>query len=198
MSTVLVPPQKLEPAPRRFSAEEYYQLVDLGMFQNQRVELIDGEVLQIAAQKNLHAAGITLAAKALEAAFGDGYWIRVQASLDLSPYSVPDPDLAVIKGSPKNPPKSNPTSALLILEVSETTLHYDRGDKSSLYAASGIADYWVVSVLDRWLEIRRNPQPDPVERFGFTYANVTRLAPVDFATPLAAPNARIRVEDLLP
>src|SRR5262249_52686115 len=129
--------------PRPWSADELYRLLDLGFFQDQRVELIGGEILQMASQKNIHVAAITLTEYALIAAFGPGYWIRVQASLDLSPLSVPDPDVAVVVGSPHSPAAQNPTSALLIVEASLTTLLHDQGFKASLYAASGIADYWI-------------------------------------------------------
>jgi Uma2 family endonuclease len=173
-------------------------MLDVGLFRDQRVELIEGVIIQMAAQKNLHVASVTLCADALRAAFGAGYWVRVQSSLDLSPYSVPDPDLAVIQGSPKGATSANPTSALLVIEVSDTTLRYDCHDKASLYARSGILDYWVVNVIDRWLEIRRRSVPDASQRFGAAYADVTRLGPQDFAAPLAMPQARILIEDLLP
>lgn len=197
MSTPTLPPP-LDPGPRRITRDEFYRMLDWGVFHDQRVELIEGTIMQMAEQTNLHGASITLSADALRAAFGSGFWIRVQASLDLSPYSVPDPDLAVVRGSPKGCAAVNPTSAQLLVEVSETTLRYDRHDKASLYARSGIADYWIVNLVDRCLEIRRNPGPDASQRFGFGYADVTTLLPAKFASPLAQPSARIRVEDLLP
>src|SRR5947209_5201576 len=115
--------QQAGPTPRRWSREEFYRLLDLGFFDEQRVELIGGEILLMPAQKNFHALGITLTEDALRAAFGPGYWVRVQMSLDLTPHSVPDPDLAVIAGSVRDHlgDVDNPTTALLIVEVSETT-----------------------------------------------------------------------------
>jgi Uma2 family endonuclease len=200
MATSLLPspPAAIDPALRRFTRDEYYQLLDAGLFQEQRVELIDGVIVQMAAQKNLHAAGVTLTADAIRAAFGAGYWVRVQSSLDISPHSVPDPDIAVVKGSPKHCAASNPTSALLVVEVSDSTLRYDSNEKASLYACSGIADYWIVNLVDRWLEIRRDPIPDPSQHFGFAYLNVTCLQPHEFASPLASPGMRLLVDDLLP
>jgi Uma2 family endonuclease len=163
------------------------------------VELIEGVVVQMPAQKNLHALSIKLTDHALETAFGPGYWVRVQASLDLSPLSVLDPDLAVVKGSPRdhNTP-DNPTTAQLVVEVSETTLRYDRIGKSSLYARAGIADYWIVNLVEQLLEVHRNPVPDSSQQFGYGYADVLILKPTDYVTPLAAPDARILVADLLP
>jgi Uma2 family endonuclease len=186
------------PLRRRFNRDEFYQMLDLGWFAGQRVELIDGEVLVMASQKNFHAAGVQLTVDAIRVAFGPGFWVRIQASLDLTPLSVPDPDVAVVPGNPRGASASNPTSALLIVEVSDATLRYDRGRKASLYAAAGIADYWVLDLKARRLEVRRRPVPDVRRRFGFRYADRTVLAESDRASPLAAPQASVAVADLLP
>jgi hypothetical protein len=112
---------------RRWSPGEFYRMVDLGLFLEQRVELMDGEVIEMPAQKNLHAIAIALTEDALRAAFGAGHWVRVQMTLDLGPRSVVDPDLAVIAGTPRSQVgMGNPTTALLVVEVSETSLPYDR------------------------------------------------------------------------
>jgi Uma2 family endonuclease len=184
--------------PRPWGADEVYHLLDLGFFQDQRVELIGGEILQMASQKNIHAAAITLTANALVAAFGPGYWIRVQASLDLSPLSIPDPDVAVIAGSPRSATAQNPMSALLIVEASLTTLLHDQGPKASLYAASGIADYWIVDLVNRQIEVHRNPVVDAKEPFGWRYDQVQFFGPGEFIIPLAAPQSKVAVDDLLP
>jgi Uma2 family endonuclease len=184
---------------RAWSAKELYRLLDLGFFNEQRVELIEGEIIEMAAQSNLHAQSITLTSEALNDAFGKRFWVRVQMSLDLSPYSVPDPDIAVVSGSVReNAGRANPTSALLIVEVSETTLPYDRNRKGSLYAQAGIADYWIVNLEKRFLEVHRNPTPDGTKDFGFGYANVQYLEPGDEIAPLALPQRRIMVASLLP
>src|SRR5690349_11576888 len=102
-----------EPRPHRWTREQFYQMLDLGWFQDQRVELIDGEILDTPSQKNYHGAAITQSMDALRVAFGTGFWVRNQLSLDLSPYSVPDPDLAVVPGSPQGVTAAtpNPTTA---------------------------------------------------------------------------------------
>ena len=199
-SAVLTEPAvvQVDPQPRRFTKEEFYQMLDLGFFQDQRVQLIEGEIVQMASQTNFHLVGIKLTEDALEAAFGPNFWVRVQGSLDLSPWSVPDPDLAVVPGSPRDSSANNPTTALLIVEVSLTTLQFDRTRKDSLYARAGIQDYWILNLVDRQLEIHRQPVPDATKPYGYGYAEEADLAPADFATPLAAPQARIAVADLLP
>lgn len=191
----LIPRQR-----RPFTAAEFWKMYELGFFSGQRVELIGGEIVAMAAQSNLHAIGLDLTRNALAAAFGPGFWVRVQNSLDLSPLSVPDPDIAVVAGTPHQfrGQRANPAAAavLLIVEVSETTLWEDRGRKASLYAAAGIADYWILNIPDNTLEIRRDPRPDATQDFG--YATLATLTAADFAAPLAMPAARISVADLLP
>lgn len=195
----MAPVQIEERQTRPWTREEYYRLADLGFFLEQRVELIAGEIVQMPPQKNWHALGITLTEDALRTAFGPGYWIRVQMSLDLTPHSVPDPDLAVIAGSPRTHARANnPTTALLLVEVSDSTLAYDRRTKGSLYAGAGIADYWILNLVDRRLEVYRHPQPDSKARFGFCYTDEINLGPIDEVSPLALPQARIKIVDLLP
>jgi Uma2 family endonuclease len=134
----------------------------------------------------------------LRLAFGSGYWVRVQGSLDLSPHGIPSPDLAVTPGSYHEAGKTIAKAALLVVEVSDTTLAYDRYHKSSLYAAGGIADYWIVNLVQRQLEVYRDPVADSTQPFGFRYNSRTILDPPDKVSPLAAPQASITVADLLP
>lgn len=182
-----------------WTAKKFYRLVDRNFFLNRRVELIEGVIYEMAAQKNYHAISISLTHDVLRVVFGPACWVRVQMSLDLTPYSVVDPDLAVIAGSLRdNATINNPTSALLIVEVSETTLYQDRRIKGSLYAKAGIQDYWIVNLKRRVLEVRRNPGPDSKARFGASYQQRMILSPNDAVSPLALPQAQIKVADLLP
>jgi Uma2 family endonuclease len=188
-----------EPRPLRWAREDYYRLCAAEWFQGRRVQLIGGEIIEMPAQKNLHAVAVALTDDALTAAFGSGYWVRVQMSLDLSPLSVPDPDLAVVPGTPRSyATAGNPTAALLVVEVSETTLAYDRNHKAGLYAAAGISDYWIVNLVDRQLEVHRDPVADAARPFGYRYDSRTILDPADEVVPLAAPRGRVTVADLLP
>ena len=191
--------QQVEPRPIRWTRERYYQMLDMGFFLERRVELIEGEIIEMSAQKNLHAMGVDLTADALRAAFGPNHWVRVQMTLDLSSTSAPDPDVAVVPGSTRSyAGRSNPTTAMLIVEVSETSLAYDRGRKASLYASVGIGDYWILNLVQRQLEIYRDPAVDAAQMFGFKYAVRTILDPGDTVAPLAAPKALVAVADLLP
>jgi Uma2 family endonuclease len=190
--------QDIAPKPVRWTREQYIEMSELGFFIGRRVELIGGEILEMAAQHDIHLASIDLTRNALQVAFGAGYWVRAQGSLDLSPHGIPDPDIAVILGSPHGAGHTIPTSALLVVEVSNRTLSYDRIAKTSLYAAGSIADYWIVNLVDRQLEVHRNPVADPSKLFGFGYSSRTILDPSDAIAPLAAPHTPVAVTSLLP
>jgi Uma2 family endonuclease len=187
------------PTPRRWTRDEYIQMSEWGWFIDCKVELIGGEVIEMAAQFNNHVAGVTLTADALRAAFGSGYWVRTQATIDLSPHGMPDPDVAVVAGNPRSAsPRGIPTTALLVVEISESTLSVDRNLMASLYAAGGIADYWIVNLIQRQLEVYRIPVADAAQPFGFGYSSRTVFDPGDAISPLAAPHASVAVADVLP
>lgn len=188
-----------DPRPIRWTTEEYWKLAEAGVFSGRRVELIGGEIVEMSPANNPHVAGVALALNALQAALRSGYWPRIQATLDLSPNGCPDPDVAVVPGAPRDyVGRPTPTSAVLVIEVADTTLRYDRGDKMSLYAAAGIADYWVVNIPDQQLEVYRRPVADATQPFGFRYDEVTVLRAGDNVSPLAAPAASVPVADLIP
>ncbi len=191
--------QKPAAAPRtkRWTRKEYYRLFDLGFFEGKRVELIEGEILEMPAMSSPHAVALGLTHEALRMAFGAGYWIRDQAPLHLGPRSEPEPDVAVVAGEPRDY-QHHPTSALLVVEISSRTLYYDRGRKARLYAKAGLGDYWIINLLDNQLEVLRDPQPDPQRVGRYAYAAKTVLKTTDFVTPLAVPNARVAIRDLLP
>ncbi|HEY1065233.1 MAG TPA: Uma2 family endonuclease [Pirellulales bacterium] len=186
------------PHVKRWTSEEYLRLGELGAFEGQKVELIAGEIVQhMSPQGEPHAASIALTADALRQAFGQGFYIRAQFPLALFPGSTPEPDVAVVPGSPRDYPTA-PTTALLIVEVSDSTLAFDRRPKASLYAAAGIAEYWIVDLRARALEVRRDPIADPAEPHGARYASTFTVAPGQTLSPLAAPNAVVDPAQLLP
>src|SRR5262245_31933138 len=128
-----------EPRPYRWTRDEYMRLCEQDWFQGKRVQLIGGELMEMAAQYDLHFAALDRTGDALEVAFGPNYWVRAQASLNLSPHSVPDPDVAVVPGPrPRPAPRTIPATAVLVVEVADSTLAFDRNHKGSLYAAAGI------------------------------------------------------------
>jgi Uma2 family endonuclease len=183
--------------PHYFTHDELFRMVDEGWFADTRVQLIEGEIIEMPAQMNIHLVAIDMTRDALVAAFGLAYWVRIQGTLNLSPFGVPDPDLAVVPIGYRSAAMANPTSAHLVVEVSHTTLRLDHR-KANTYAAGGIQDYWIANLVDRQLEIYRDPRPDAKVRTGFSYATRIILKPGETTSPLAAPNASIAVADLLP
>ncbi len=184
---------------RRWSREEYERMVERGIFApGDRVELIAGEVLTTTPQGSAHATALMLTSEALRAAFGSKAHVRSQLPLALDPVSEPEPDVAVVAGSPREYRDAHPSSALLVVEISDTTLAYDREQKGSLYAGAELADYWIVNLLDRRVEVLRDPAPMPEAGHSRSYRSVRQYRTGEFLTPLAAPEARIAVADLLP
>ena len=175
-------------------------LADVGFFFKARVELLGGKIIDMAAQYDLHAAGVLLAEKAVSKAFGEGYVVRPQLPLHLDRVSGPEPDIAVVPGEIRDyvgtgHPKSG---ALLVIEVSDSTLQYDRRKKRSLATPAGYQDYWIVNLVDKCVEIYRKPVADPSARLGWRYADVSVLTPPASIAPIAAPAGSIAIADLLP
>jgi Uma2 family endonuclease len=175
---------------RRWTRGEYDKMIAAGVFAaGDRVELVDGEILQMTPQGSVHAATILILQDALRLAFGSGFSVRPQLPLALSPDSEPEPDLAVVPGSPRDYLHGHPGTALLALEVSDSSLEYDRETKGRLYARAGIEDYWIVNLIDRSIEVFRKPWQEE-------YRSVQIYFPGDIVTPLGAPQAGIQVTDV--
>ncbi len=147
--------------PHVWTRAEYEQLVGAGgLDPNSRVELVDGEILDMAPQASLHATGVRLAEDALRVAYGNQFDVRAQLPLAIDGCSEPEPDLAVVTGSPRDYRDAHPTTAVLIVEVADSSLQFDRTRKLALYARNGIPDYWILNLIDGMLEVHRDPAGD--------------------------------------
>ena len=181
--------------PKRWSRAEYDRMIEASIFApGDHVELVEGEIVTMTPQNGPHAMAVRLAQRALDAAFGPGFDVRSQLPLALSCESEPEPDVAVVAGSPRDYP-GHPTTALLVVEVADTSLSYDRKTKGPLYASAGITDYWIVNVVDRIVEVYREPVETSA---GWAYRLISRHGAGDTVSPLACPGAAITVADLLP
>jgi Uma2 family endonuclease len=182
---------------RRWTRIEYERLIDLGVFQpGDPIELIGGELMVAEPQGAPHYTSIRKTARALERAFGPVWEVRTQGPMGLDDESEPEPDVAVVPGDPEDYGSAHPTRADLVVEVSESSLAFDRGHKGSVYARAGILDYWIVNLVDRVLEVYREPAPDVAAPFGASYARREVLDPSRQVSPLAAPHASIHVRAL--
>jgi Uma2 family endonuclease len=144
---------------KRFSIAEYHRLAELGFFEpDDRVELIRGEIIKMAAQGRFHSVCNTLLVEELIILLARRARLRVQEPIILSTDSEPEPDVVIARRS-ENYLSSHPVAAdiLLVIEVSDSTLKYDQRTKLSLYAESGISDYWIFNLVDIQLEMYSEP-----------------------------------------
>lgn len=184
---------------RRWTRAEYDRLIALGLLhEDERVELVGGELVCKEPQAARHAAAVLLVAEALRRAFGVGWQVRIQMPIALGSDSEPEPDVAVVEGGPGDFFDTHPAGAALVVEVAISSLGFDRDEKASLYAQGGVADYWILDVDGRRMEVRRNPRVDRAAPSGWRYGAVWELGPEDRVAPLAAPRADVSVAALLP
>jgi Uma2 family endonuclease len=190
-------PPNSPPRAWRWTVEQFNYLGDLGAFEGRRAWLHDGVIVEEGPMNPPHAIAGEKTEEVLRTTFGLGWRIRVQKPLLLSQATDPEPDVAVIPGRPGDSP-THPTTAALVVEISDTTLAQDTTVKAELYATAGILDYWVVDVENRRLLVFRDPQPLPAGLGATAYRTRTTHAVTDTVSPLAAPSAAVRVADLLP
>ncbi len=188
----------IEPKLHLWTVGEYDQLAELGFFDGKRVELIEGEVIEMSAMGRPHVIALNRTADLLKSVFRQDWFVQTQSPVQLSKRSVPEPDIAVIQGAMEDYLADHPTTAGLIVEISDKTLLYDRTVKASLYAKAGIQDYWVLNVKKHQLEIFRRPIPDSDARHGFSYADQHIVTEGERVSPLIKPEAEIAVTDMLP
>lgn len=178
-------------ATRSWTRAEYERAVDRGVLdEDDPVELLDGELLFMSPENPRHIATTDLIVDRLRRVFGRGFVIRVQHPLALGERSLPEPDVAVVAGKPRDFLQAHPTMALLVVEVADSSLRRDLGRKARAYARAGIADYWVADVRRRMLHVHREPTTEGYQR-------VTKLGVRNSVRPVARPRSRIKVSDLI-
>jgi Uma2 family endonuclease len=188
----------LEPAAEqsdpRLTSAEYFGLVATGVLRPEdRVELLEGVVVAMSPQSPPHAAALRRTDTALRRALGAHAVISVQSPLALGPHSVPEPDVAVLPGCEADYDRAHPTTALLVIEVADSSLAQDRVTKTRIYAAAGVAETWIINLRDDCVEVFR--EPDPATR---TYRSARVVQRGESLDLVAFPAARIAVDDVLP
>lgn len=183
------------PQRKRWSVEDYQRLCNMAAFgPDERVELLEGEIVEKMGQNPPHVAGVRALAAALRIVFGNGFDVSQQLPI-ATPDSVPEPDVLVVRGNWRDYISRYPQAdeVILVGEVADhSRLMHDREIKLRIYAHAGFAEYWIVNLVDRRLEVYRRPQPDGL------FGDVTFFAPGESVSPLGSPGGLLNVVDLLP
>jgi Uma2 family endonuclease len=160
--------------------------------------LIHGEIFVMAPPAPPHNTALGLTAEYLRTAFPTGHHVRSRMAFHVGTDNDPSPDLAVVPGSIRDYAARQPASAVLVVEVAETSLFTDTTTKAELYATAGVQDYWVIDLENRRLLVFRDPVPLPAGLGATAYRTHLSLGPAGTVFPLAAPGAVVKVSDLLP
>jgi Uma2 family endonuclease len=188
MSVVTVPERM------RISADRFEKMIDTGVLTKyDPVELIEGDMITMAPINPPHYAGVARLMKLFVLAAGDEAIVLPGGPVRLGDYSMPQPDLMVLKPredfySGKRPV---PSDILLLVEVADSSLHFDQGVKRALYARHGVVEYWVVDIPHRCVHVYREPTPEG-------YATRLDCERTDVASPRGLPAIQLVVGTLFP
>lgn len=183
----------------KWTVDELRHAFDAGRFGfDARIELIDGEVIMKTPASPGRCFGIQATAQALRAIIPPTHHVRTQAPLVFQPHSIPEPAITVVSGNIRDYKHDHPTTAALVVEVSDSALRRDQITKAAIYARAGIAEYWIVNLVDRVLEVHRDPGPLSGQPLEYHYHSITRFDETGACAPLVAPESAVSVADLLP
>jgi Uma2 family endonuclease len=177
---------------------QFHAANSTGVFAGRRPMLIRGILLEQGPMNPPHAVALDLVVAALRNTYVTGWVVRVQTPLVLGLEIDPFPDVLLIAGTARTFATVHPTTAALVVEVSDTTLAYDLTTKAELYATANIPESWVLDLNARQLHVFRDPAPLPSGLGAVAYQTHNTLNPGAAVSPLAAPNSTITVSDLLP
>ena len=199
MATLTVEPQTYppsevdaeasQPTPRRFSVDEYYAMAQAGILaRNERVELIDGEIITMSPIGNPHGAGVDRATDLLVPLVTGRAIVRVQAHVRLADDCQPEPDLTLLarRDDFYSTEAPGPSDVLLLIEVADSSLSYDRNRKLPLYARHAIPEVWIENIPTRQIEAYRAP-------VNGEYTDTRIYRPGDTISPQAFPDIELPV-----
>lgn len=176
-----------------FTVEEYYKMAEAGIFRDaRRTELINGEIIEMTSMGARHAAAISRANALFNRLFGDKALLRPQLPAALNEFNEPEPDIALVR--PRKDSYSaahpGPSDVFLFMEISDTSLKYDRDVKLPIYAEAGIPEVWILDLTAESLLVYR----DPARK---SYKSSLRFARGESVSCLGFAEISIKVEDLL-
>jgi Uma2 family endonuclease len=177
----------------RFSVKEYYRMAETGVLRpDARVELLNGKIIDMSPISPLHGGLVKRLSRLFNLKANDRWMVSTQDPVRLAEDSEPEPDVALLKPSPDDYTGRHPRpdDVFLLIEVSDSTLDYDRAEKIPAYGRAGIAEVWIVNLTNASLEVYRDPH--------FTgYGSKTVLGAGDHAAPQAFPDVVVNVAELL-
>ena len=183
------------PRLRKFTADEYYRMAQVGILHpDERVELIDGEILAMAPVGPLHVWTVNLWNRTFAQLVIEGRVIvQIQSPILLGDNSQPEPDIVLLTPQSQSNPGAlpGPADILLIIEVSDTTLSYDRGTKGNMYAGANVPETWIMNLSEDCIESFTQPGPNG-------YAHHATYRRGDTIAPSTLPDVQFAVDDLLP
>jgi Uma2 family endonuclease len=172
------------PTLKRFTIEEYHRLTELGFFhEDDRIELIQGQLIHMAAKGTAHEACNRKLLRELPRLLGNRATLQNQSPITLPNDGEPEPDFAIVRNRPDDYLSAHPSpgDVLLVIEISDSSLTYDQETKLEMYAEDGIQDYWIFNLLDRVLEMYSEPYQKSASEFGYRLKRV------------ALPNERVKL-----
>ncbi len=178
---------------RTFTVEQYHRMGEAGVFEpEERVELIRGVIREMSPKGRRHSIAVGLATQIFVPRLEGRASVQVQDALTIEAIrSEPEPDVVVNSSPNPRDVRTEKSKPLLVIEVSDRSLRFDRDQKARIYAKAGIADYWIVNLIDDVLEVFRDPKDG-------SYATRVVLQAPEIVSPLSFPDLEIAVSDLLP
>ena len=178
---------------RFFTVDEYYRMAEVGLLsEDDRVELIEGEIVEMSPIGSMHAGTVSRSNAFLNRKLGDAVIVSVQNPIRISDFSEPEPDLALLKPRKDFYTKAHPTAedVLVVIEVADTSLNYDRNVKLPLYARAGIPEAWLMVLPKDIIEVHSQPENGK-------YKKIQRLRRGKTLVSSTLPGFACKVEDLL-
>lgn len=187
----VAPPAQV--AHKKFSADEFHKMIEGGMFiEDDRVELLDGRIVDMTPPGSGHAGCVKGLNRTFAVRVGDRPILSVQDPLSLDPFSEPQPDFALLVPRSdiyrSNHPRAH--EVLLVVEVADSSVRWDRETKIPLYARHGIQEAWLVNLVDQHIEVYREPSIKG-------YKSIRHAFVGDTVSPLAFPDIILKVEEIL-
>jgi Uma2 family endonuclease len=182
----------------RWTVDEYFRLVKLGLLGDRRVELLNGRIIEMPAQAHPHRLALSKLARLFFSRFPpESHWVVVEGTFVLSKHHAPDPDLHVFD-VPEGTPEADLPLPIIVIEISDTTYRKDSGAKLRAYAAGGVRDYWILNIPLHRIEVYRSPENPTGKKSDWQYADRAFFSYGQQVQLLARPDVSFPVEALLP